>query len=133
MRLPVSRKRLKRALRTVVALLALFVLAAVLFAFHCSSRPAPRKTISAAALERRKITSGIKDYARPEIGTYLSYPEWYIVWSYQEKADFQETRLPTRFPFFGAIKQYWSSYCCVYGTTRGRYPFDIGDHVMLAV
>src|ERR1041384_2989780 len=121
MRLPASRKRLTRVLRALAALAALFVLAAVLFGFRCSSGAAPRKTISAAALERRKITAGIKDYARPEVGTYLSDPEWDIVWSYQERADFQEPRLPTRFPFFGAIKQYWTGYCCVYGMTRGRY------------
>jgi hypothetical protein len=133
MPLPASRRFVKRVLRFVLTLAGVFLLGAILFAVRCASGGGPPKVISPAAVERQKITADIKDYARPEVGTYLSYPEWYIVWSYQERADFQETRLPTRFPFFGAIGQYWSGYCCTYGFTRGRYPFDIGDHVMLAV
>ena len=133
MPLPASRRFVRRVLRFVLTLAGVFLLGAVVFAVRCASGGGPPKVISPAAVERKKITADIKDYARPEVGTYLSYPEWYIVWSYQERADFQETRLPTRFPFFGAIGQYWSGYCCTYGFTRGRYPFDIGDHVMLAV
>ena len=64
----------------------------------------------AATQRRTAVTAGIADYARPEDETYLSYPEWYIVWSYQEKADFQEKNLPSGFPFFGAVRQYWGSY-----------------------
>src|SRR5262249_25483020 len=33
----------------------------------------------------------------------------------------------------GSIKQYWSGYCCVYGIARRAYPFNFGEHVMLAV
>ncbi len=133
MRFKASRRFIKRLLLLLLALFSAFLLGAIVFAARCASGGGPLKTVSAAAAGRKQVTAGIKDYARPEVGTYLSYPEWYIVWSYQERADFQETRLPTRFPFFGAIRQYWSGYCCTYGFTRGRYPFDIGDHVMLAV
>ena len=69
--------------------------------------------------ERNAATAGIKDYSRPEDDTYLSYPEWYIVWSYQEKADFQEKHLPSGFPYLGAVRQYWNSYCCISRLTRG--------------
>jgi len=133
MRLRASRKFLKRILPALAALLAIFLLAALVFAARCAAVPAPAKSVSAAALDRRKITAGIPGYARAEVDTYLSYPEWYIVWSYQEKADFQETRFPTRFPFFGSIQQYWSGYCCIYSFTRHRYALDIGEHAMLAV
>ena len=95
---------------------------------HCSSvrgrfQPSPPTTTGA----------GISGYARPEDDTFLTYAEWYIVWSYQEKAGWQQAHLPSGFPFFGAIGQYWSGYCCSYGVVRGRYAFNLGDHLMLVV
>lgn len=83
--------------------------------------------------DRKAATANIKDYARPEDDTYLSYPEWYIVWSYQEKADFQQAHLPSGFPYFGAIPQYWGSYCCISRLIRGKYPFNGGEQLMLVV
>jgi hypothetical protein len=83
--------------------------------------------------ERKIATARIRNYSRPEDDTYLSYPEWYIVWSYQEKADFQEKHLPRAFPCFGAVRQYWNSYCCISRLTRGEYPFNGGEQLMLAV
>jgi hypothetical protein len=83
--------------------------------------------------ERRQATADIQGYSRPEDDTYLSYPEWYIVWSYQEKADFQEHHLPSRFPYFAAVRQYWNSYCCISRLTKGKYPFNAGEQVMLMV
>jgi hypothetical protein len=83
--------------------------------------------------EREAVTAGIKDYSRPEDDTYLSYPEWSIVWSYQEKADFQEKQLPSGFPYFAAVQQYWSSYCCISRLIRGKYPLNGGEQLMLVV
>jgi hypothetical protein len=85
-------------------------------------------------LPAQSVASGNSaKYARPEDDTYLSYPEWYIVWSYQEKADLQRTSLPSSFPFFAAVRQYWSSYCCINRLIDGKYPFNVGEHVMLIV
>jgi hypothetical protein len=83
--------------------------------------------------DRKAATAEIKDYSRPEDDTYLSYPEWYIVWSYQEKADFQRAHLPSGFPYFGAVRQYWGSYCCISRLMHGKYPFNDGEQVMLVV
>jgi len=84
-------------------------------------------------LARPRPPVDLPDYARPQADTYLSYPEWYIVWSYQEKAVYQATHLPSGFPYFGAIGQYWSAYCAMNRQVQGRYPFDVGDHLMLVV
>lgn len=83
--------------------------------------------------DRKAATAGFKEYARPEDDTYLSYPEWYIVWSYQEKADFQEKHLPSGFPYFSEVRQYWSSYCCIARLTHGKFAFNAGEQVMLVV
>ena len=82
---------------------------------------------------RRTAVADIKGYTRPEDDAYLSLPEWYIVWSYQEKADFQQNNLPSGFPYFGAVRQYWSNYCCVSRLTKGKYASNAGEQVMLVV
>ena len=79
------------------------------------------------------VPAGLLDYARPEDETYLSYPEWYIVWSYQEKAEYQRTHLPGGFPYFSAVGQYWTSYCGMNRVVQGKFPFSPGTHLMLVV
>ncbi|HLW54244.1 MAG TPA: hypothetical protein VKW06_15515 [Candidatus Angelobacter sp.] len=83
--------------------------------------------------DRKAATADIKDYLRPEDEAYLSYPEWYIVWSYVEKADYQEKHLPSGFPYFAAARQYWTSDCCISRAVRGKYSFNAGEQVMLVV
>jgi hypothetical protein len=83
--------------------------------------------------ERQAAVHGIKDYSRPEVDTYLSLPEWYIVWSYQEKADFQQSGLPSRFPYFGEVRQYWSIFCCISRLTKGKYPSNTGEEIAQVV
>jgi hypothetical protein len=132
-------RRLKRRLYRLVrfalvclAVLLLVIAIEVVSGWRCDLRgqipvPVPQPE------QRKAAVAGIKDYSRPEDDTYLSYPEWYIVWSYQEKADFQENRLPSGFPYFGAVRQYWKSYCCISRLTRGKYEFNAGEQTMLVV
>lgn len=127
------RKFLKRAAIAIVTLVLVAAIAAVIFIARCPAVHREPKVQSEASKQRMKLTSDIKDYARAEDSTYLGYPEWFIVWSYTEKADFQQAHLPSGFPFLKSIRQYWSGYCCVTGLTRGKYPFDFGEHQMLVV
>jgi hypothetical protein len=133
MRRPGLRRFARRTAIAVLVASCCALIAVVVFTARCHSSPTQPLPVSEAAAARKKITANIKDYSRPQEDTFLTYPEWYIVWSYQEKADYQQNHLPSGFPYFSAIKQYWSGYCCAYGITRGKYPFNIGDHVMLAV
>jgi hypothetical protein len=71
-------------------------------------------------------------YRRPEEATYLSYPEWYLVSNPQEYAQFIRHHRPSGFPYGRSIGQFWSSYAQVYAIAR-RYPFNAGEHLMLAV
>lgn len=128
-------RKLRRIIRVLFysfALLMLWIATEAVVAWHCDLQgnihePLPQPQ------ERKAATAGIAGYLRAEDDTYLSYPEWYIVWSYQEKADFQEKNLPSSFPYFGAMRQYWRSYCCVSRLTRGKYGFNGGEQLMLAV
>ena len=76
--------------------------------------------------------------AGPDIGeknrrsvedAYYSYPEWYILWSYEARAQYLPTNLPSGFPYFASIGQYWRSYCFICGLTQSRHQFNFGDHL----
>ncbi|HUC53030.1 MAG TPA: hypothetical protein VMR90_03240 [Candidatus Cybelea sp.] len=66
---------------------------------------------------------------RPVEDSYFSYPEWYIVWSYEERAQYLPKNLPSGFPYFASISQYWKSYCFICGLTQSRHQFNFGDHL----
>lgn len=66
---------------------------------------------------------------RPVEDSYFSYPEWYIVWSYEERAQYLPKNLPSGFPYFTSIGQYWKSYCFICGLTQSRHQFNFGDHL----
>ena len=70
---------------------------------------------------------------RPEEQTYLTLPEWYIVYSADEYAAFLEQNRPSGFPYFQAVGQFWQAYYDVCTVTRDRYPFNAGTQLMLAV
>jgi hypothetical protein len=80
-----------------IALMLLAVAALVATSWDCElqsqlAAPTPEPA------ERKAATAGIKDYARPEDDIYLSYPEWHIVWSYQEKSGLSANASAQRFP-----------------------------------
>lgn len=65
--------------------------------------------------------------------TFLTFPEWFLVYSPDEYAAFVKERPPSEFPFFGHLRQFWSSYRAVYDATRRDYPVNSEYHVMIAV
>ncbi len=90
----------------------------------------PAETLSP---EWRQYEDATPNYRRLVTSTYLTYPEWYIVYSSQEYADQLKTKLPSHFPYFSSIAQYWWGYGAVNKITKNNYPADGGDHLMLAV
>jgi len=65
--------------------------------------------------------------------TFLTYPEWFLVHSPAEYAEYVRERTPTRFPFYGHVCQFWEGYHAAYEATRKDYPFNFGYHVMIMV
>ena len=116
--------------KTVIALLCFAVLffGSIGIGCHFVSVP-PLVATSASVL----APQGIEGYARPEESTYLTYPEWHIVYSSAEYARFLKDNRPSRFPYIASIGQFWSSYCTVYNLTNRQYGFNMGNHFMLWV
>jgi len=82
-----------------------------------------------AIVQQGNAAADIGTNKRPLEGSYFSYPEWYIVWSYEERAQYLPKNPPSGFPYFASIGQYWRSYCFVCGLTQSRHQFNFGGHL----
>ena len=56
---------------------------------------------------------------RPEARTWLTYPEWHIVYSAESFGRHLKSKPPSSYPYWRDIKGFWSSYCDLNRTTRG--------------
>lgn len=73
------------------------------------------------------------NYKRDEAQTYLTLPEWFLVYSPAEYAQFIQNKPPSDFPYFPSIGQFWSYYRQVYNLTKEKYAVNWGYHVMVFV
>jgi hypothetical protein len=127
-------RRLGRRLR--VAAVALLVLAApsLFILAECAlHRRTPAAVEAPRSPEVARAEAAIAGYARPGAATFFTFPEWLIVYHTEEYATFIAASRPSGFPYLRSIAQYWSSYRGMCAAACGSFPFDPGDHVMLAV
>jgi len=76
----------------------------------------------------------IKNYFKGEEQTYLTLPEWYLVFNPNEYARFLKNgNNPSDFPFFGSINEYWTLYDRVNTLTKNVYPKNSEYQTMLQV
>jgi hypothetical protein len=132
-------RRMRRAVRTLVrraaavlAILGLFGIAVTVLFIGVTCYHADGLT-KAHSQALRNVLDEVKGYARDGSATYLTLPEWYIVYSTEEYASFVKDHPPSRFPYFGSIGQYWRYYGGVCGFSKDTYPFNAGVHLMLGV
>ena len=95
-----------------------------------------RRLVAIAMIVASAATAGPltpPEHRRPPDQTFLTYPEWFLVFSPAEYARFTRAHPPSEFPFIGHIRQFWRGYDTVWNATRGRYPFNSGYHVMIMV
>ncbi|HLD25717.1 MAG TPA: hypothetical protein VJC05_01580 [Candidatus Andersenbacteria bacterium] len=123
--------RLQRALLVSVALIgALAAALLTLVAYvQLACQVPPSQVVQTPPRER----AGSADYHRSEESTYLTFPEWYMVYSADEYAAFLRNNPSSQFPYFKAVGQFWHSYSCVYHFTKDRYQFNSENHTVLSV
>jgi len=128
-----SPKRRRYLLRAILLLIALLFIAPLVFiGLRCGPfNRAPRQPTPDPAVAA--VWATVADHVRPEDQTYLTFPEWYIVFSADEYAAHLVTAPPSRFPFFASVRQYWQGYEAVCAVTRDTYAFNSGYHLMLYV
>ncbi|MGH8720794.1 MAG: hypothetical protein ACREU4_02340, partial [Burkholderiales bacterium] len=72
-------------------------------------------------------------YLRDGGQTFLSHPEWSIVYSYDEFADHLKGHLPSSFPYVASIGQYWTHYMEANRMAGDDYATNWGYQLMLWV
>lgn len=76
----------------------------------------------------------IKNYKKNEDQTFLTVPEWYLVFNPKEYADYLETNTnPSDFPFYESINEFWSLYDRSLKLTEKAYKFNEEYVTMLNV
>jgi hypothetical protein len=127
-----------KLVRAVLILLAVVVAIPVLglaYGFLTTDAPPAAAIVSrspeAAAISQR-LTTEIAGYKRPEESTYLTYPEWAIVYAAREYAGFVGKDLPSGFPYFAYVGRFWQDYAAMIRASSD-YPFNFQNHLMLMV
>ncbi len=93
--------------------------------------PADTGKHPAPATPRIPITP--QEHVRAADQTFLTYPEWFLVYGPAEQAEFFGKQTATKFPFMTHVEQIWGSYAAVYDQVKGRYPFNSEYHTMIMV
>ncbi|WNM64239.1 hypothetical protein PQG83_19330 [Candidatus Nitrospira neomarina] len=81
----------------------------------------------------KKKLQALTHYARSEDQTFLTLPEWYIVYSADEFGAFVQSHPPSDFPYFRSISQFWSLYGQILYEAWSTPSFNWGYHVMIGV
>ena len=68
----------------------------------------------------------LKDAAwqRDEARTWLTYPEWHIVYSAEDFAQYLRSNPPSGYHYLRDIRGFWSSYCAMNQAAAGRAGMD---------
>jgi len=127
---------LKRFLRIVAWLLAIVIAIPVLgFAYGwltTAGEPPPPSPQAAPSAIAAQLRDAIPGYKRPEESTFLTYPEWAIVYAARDYAAFVEDRSESDFPYLAYIGRFWQDYATV-ARAAAEYPFNAQNHLMLVV
>jgi hypothetical protein len=127
-----------RLVRIVLVLVAVVVAIPVLglaWGWMTSERPPEAAIVSrspeVAAISQRLATE-IAGYRRPEESTFLTYPEWSIVYSAREYAAFVQDHNPADFRYLAHVGRFWTDYATVIRASFD-HPFNAENHLMLMV
>ena len=102
---------LRRILATISILIALSVLVPLAY-IEGACRPAS----SAATTSGPAVTLPAIDeqgYRRKENNTFFTFPEWYIVYSFEDFGRFLDRSSESHFNYFGHILGFWRSFCTI--------------------
>jgi FAD/FMN-containing dehydrogenase len=82
----------------------------------------------------QKKRANIKGYYRDEAQSFLTVPEWYLVFNPKEYADYlKEGHNPSDFPFLASIDEYWTLYDRSMQLVSQAYPENEEYNTMLNV
>ncbi|WP_404925201.1 hypothetical protein [Mesorhizobium sp. ORM16] len=131
---------LKRIIRTILWLIVIIVLIPIAgLAYGFLTTPSLDKTPLPGIAEgapppalAARVRAEIPGYQRPEESTFLTYPEWAIVYAAREYAGFVAKDQPSGFPYFAYVGRFWQDYAMVIRASSA-YKFNYANHQMPVV
>lgn len=100
-----------RIFRAVVVLIVLAVVPPLAYIEGTCSPTA--NTVSAVAHPAASFTIDDKGYRRKLDNTYFTFPEWYIVYSFEDFGRFLDRGSESGFNYLGHILGFWRSFCTI--------------------
>jgi hypothetical protein len=74
-----------------------------------------------------------KEEIRSADQTFLTFPEWFLVFSPEEQAEYFQKHTASTFPFASHTSQLWDSYKIINQQIKGNFPVNTGYHFMIWV
>jgi len=65
--------------------------------------------------------------------TYLTFPEWFLVFSPEEQAEFFKKSTSTNYSYQSQVNQFWDSYKIINKHLEGKYPYNDEYNTMIGV
>jgi hypothetical protein len=105
------RKILRRFLRVLVIFIALAVIVPLIYIEGTCSPSASATSAAAPATALPAIDE--KGYRRKLDNTFFTFPEWYIVYSFEDFGRFLDRSSESHFNYLGHIFGFWRSFCTI--------------------
>lgn len=104
-----------RSLRRILAAIAILLALAVLVPMaYIEGRCAPATATSAASASSIVLPAiDEQGYRRKEANTFFTFPEWYIVYSFEDFGRFLDSSSESRFGYLSHILGFWRSFCTI--------------------
>lgn len=129
-------KRLLKLALAIVVIVVLIPVVGLIYGFATTpSLPAAPAIAAADAPPQAladQLRAEIPGYKRPVESTFLTYPEWAIVYAAREYAGFVKDNRESGFPYWSYIGRFWQDYAMVIRASSDQ-PFNFANHQMLAV
>jgi hypothetical protein len=116
---------IRRALALFAVVAALSIVVPVV-AIEGGCRPEAPAWAGAAAIQPfPEVTE--KNYRRPELNGYFTFPEWHIVYSFEDFGRFLDQANESAFNYGSQVFGFWKSFCAInrLAAGRGETPLDI--------
>ena len=128
---------LKRLLRAIVFVMVIVIatpIAGLAYGFLTTNTSVDFATNQLPARPEllRKHAVAISGYQRFEESTFLTYPEWAIVYAAREYAGFVAENRESGFTYWAYIGRFWQDYAIVIRATE-EYQFNFQNHLMLVI
>jgi hypothetical protein len=119
------RRWLRRILAAIAIVIALAVLVPMAY-IEGSCRPAASLAASSAPPPSLPAI-GEPGYRRKEANTYFTFPEWYIVYSFEDFGRFLDQSSESHFNYLEHIIGFWRSFCSINSAVpaTGESRFDV--------